>query len=56
MVCHPFIVGELALGSLRNRAEILTHRGAQGPRCMRVEIVLRRSPDRSLTSGDPGRL
>ena len=25
IVCHPFIVGELALGNLRNRAEILTH-------------------------------
>ena len=24
IVCHPFIVGELALGNLRNRAEILT--------------------------------
>jgi hypothetical protein len=22
-VCHPFVVGELAMGSLRNRAEIL---------------------------------
>jgi predicted nucleic acid-binding protein len=25
IVCHPFIVGELALGNLRNRVEILTH-------------------------------
>ena len=25
IVCHPFIVGELALGNLRNRSEILTH-------------------------------
>ena len=25
IVCHPFIVGELALGNLRDRAEILTH-------------------------------
>jgi predicted nucleic acid-binding protein len=25
IVCHPFIVGELALGNLRNRADILTH-------------------------------
>lgn len=25
IVCHPFIVGELALANLRNRAEILTH-------------------------------
>jgi predicted nucleic acid-binding protein len=25
IVCHPFIVGELALGNLRNRVEVLTH-------------------------------
>jgi predicted nucleic acid-binding protein len=25
IVCHPFIVGELALGTLRNRTEVLTH-------------------------------
>ncbi len=25
IVCHPFIVGELALGNLRNRTEILVH-------------------------------
>ncbi|MEW6115458.1 MAG: hypothetical protein AB1553_00960 [Nitrospirota bacterium] len=24
VVCHPFIVGELACGNLRNRAEILS--------------------------------
>ena len=25
VVCHPFIVGELACGNLRNRSEILVH-------------------------------
>jgi predicted nucleic acid-binding protein len=25
VVCHPFIVGELACGNLKNRREILTH-------------------------------
>ena len=25
VVCHPFIIGELACGNLRNRHEILTH-------------------------------
>jgi predicted nucleic acid-binding protein len=25
VVCHPFIVGELACGNLKNRHEILTH-------------------------------
>jgi predicted nucleic acid-binding protein len=25
ILCHPFIVGELALGTLRNRTEILAH-------------------------------
>ena len=25
VVCHPFIIGELACGNLRNRYEILTH-------------------------------
>lgn len=24
VICHPFIIGELACGNLRNRAEILT--------------------------------
>ena len=25
VVCHPFIVGELACGNIKNRCEILTH-------------------------------
>ena len=25
VVCHPFIIGELACGNLKNRREILTH-------------------------------
>jgi len=25
IVCHPFIIGELALGNLRDRTEILVH-------------------------------
>ncbi len=25
VVCHPFIIGEIACGNLKNRSEILTH-------------------------------
>ena len=28
VVCHPFIIGELACGNLKNRAQILSHLSA----------------------------
>lgn len=42
VVCHPFIIGELACGQLRNRREILTLLGTltQAPVAEHHEVLM----------------